>query len=299
MKRLAAFLVVLSTIAASPAAARPVGEAASLAPLLHRDRICAHIEASAGDYGLPVPYLTRLIWRESSFRPDVVSPKGAQGIAQFMPTTAAERGLADPFEPASAIDAAASFLTDLRSTFGNLGLAAAAYNGGPNRIAGWLDGNGGLPFETEYFVRFVTGRTAFDWKTPADEETPEAEREARSPDGLPEEIVKPGTCAAVVATLAKPVRIAAGIGPSPTAPWGAQVAGHFSKDRALRIYANLQGRYEDILAGKQPMVVGTRNRSRGSAVFFAVRVPAATREDADAVCTRLKKAGAACIVQKS
>src|SRR5690606_41926809 len=61
---------------------------------------------------------------------NAVSYKGAQGIAQFMPGTAEERGLADPFEPKSAIGHSASLLTDLRREFGNFGLAAAAYNAG-------------------------------------------------------------------------------------------------------------------------------------------------------------------------
>ncbi len=56
---------------------------------------------------------------------------------------------------------------------------------------------------------------------------------------------------------------------------------------------------DGMLAGRGPMVGGTRNSSRGSAVFFAVRVPAQSREEAGAVCAKLKKAGAGCIVQKS
>jgi len=291
MSRRAVLLPVLIALAGvlsfqPPAAARPLGDVEGAAPDPFRDTICTYIEAAAGAHGLPVPFLTRLIWRESRFRPNAVSPKGAQGIAQFMPTTAAERGLADPFEPRSAIHAAAAFLSDLRAEFGTLGLAAAAYNGGPNRVAGWLAGNGGLPFETVSFVRVITGRAVFDWT--ADPPLPE-----------PDRIAGPATCGAVVATLGAPARFRPMPGPAPSAPWGAQVAGHFSKERALSIYASLQGRFEDILSGQAPMVVGTRNRSRGSATFFAVRVPAQSREEAGAVCLRLKKAGAACIVQKS
>ena len=68
----------------------------------------------------------RLIWRESRFNPSAVSPKGAQGIAQFMPGTAGERGLLDPLNPVQALPKSAEFLAELRSQFGNLGLAAAA-----------------------------------------------------------------------------------------------------------------------------------------------------------------------------
>ena len=59
--------------------------------------VCRLIESSARTQNLPVAFLTRLIWQESSFRPNVISPAGAQGIAQFMPKTADERGLAKPF----------------------------------------------------------------------------------------------------------------------------------------------------------------------------------------------------------
>src|SRR5688572_30669654 len=95
------------------------------------EAICRLIETSAAAHALPVGLFTRLIWRESSFRLEVVSRAGAQGVAQFMPGTARGRGLADPFDPEAAIPAAAALLADLSRQFGNLGLAAAAYNAGP------------------------------------------------------------------------------------------------------------------------------------------------------------------------
>src|SRR4051794_33290034 len=57
--------------------------------------LCGIVEASARAEGLPPDFFTKLIWRESSFRPNAVSPAGAQGVAQFMPGTATERGLLD------------------------------------------------------------------------------------------------------------------------------------------------------------------------------------------------------------
>ena len=83
-----------------------------------------------------------------------------------MPGTAADRGLADPFEPKSAITHSASLLADLRREFGNFGLAAAAYNAGEERVRGWLAGKRTLPGETRRYVRFVTGRAAEDWQDP-------------------------------------------------------------------------------------------------------------------------------------
>jgi len=130
-------------------------------PLDHA--ICRLIESSARANQLPVGFLTRLIWRESSFRAAVISPAGAEGIAQFMPGTRRERGLADPFDPERAIPKAASLLADLRRQFGNLGVAAAAYNAGPGRVLSWLHGQGELPAETRAYVRFISGRDVADW----------------------------------------------------------------------------------------------------------------------------------------
>src|SRR6202042_1516849 len=87
--------------------------------------LCGIVESSAMAEGLPVGFFTRLIWRESAFQPTAVSPAGAQGVAQFLPRTASERGLADPFDPAAAIPESAKLLAELELRFGNLGLAAA------------------------------------------------------------------------------------------------------------------------------------------------------------------------------
>ena len=83
----------------------------------------------------------RRCWRRSStrrsnFNPFAVSPAGAQGIAQFMPGTAAAYGLDDPFDAAQAIDAQAHLMRDLLRRFGSVPLALAAYNAGPARVAG-------------------------------------------------------------------------------------------------------------------------------------------------------------------
>ncbi|WP_439648255.1 lytic transglycosylase domain-containing protein [Acuticoccus kalidii] len=104
-----------------------------------------------------------MIWKESRFNPGAVSPVGAQGIAQFMPGTARIRGLKDPFDPEQALEASASFLADLRHRFGSWGLAAAGYNGGPNRVPRFVAGEGGLPYETIDYVFSITGRSADYW----------------------------------------------------------------------------------------------------------------------------------------
>ncbi|WP_442916100.1 lytic transglycosylase domain-containing protein [Lichenihabitans sp. Uapishka_5] len=149
--------------------------------------LCRQISDGAAKAHLPPNFLARLLWQESSFRPHVVSRAGALGIAQFMPGTALERGLDDPFDPARAIETSAALLGDLAKRFGNLGLAAAAYNGGPARVDGWLQGRRSLAAETEAYVRAITGRSVQDWAGHAG-----PDRHA-GPDGL---AGLPGPCAA-------------------------------------------------------------------------------------------------------
>src|SRR5829696_5844373 len=96
----------------------------------YQNSICLMIESAALDHGLPVDFFARVIWRESRFKADAVGPitrsgERAQGIAQFMPGTAAERRLLDPLDPVQALPKSAEFLQQLRIQFGNLGLAAA------------------------------------------------------------------------------------------------------------------------------------------------------------------------------
>lgn len=120
-------------------------------------------EDAATAHTLPVGYFLRLIRQESGFNPNSISAAGALGIAQFMPATAFDRGLKDPFDPAQALPKSAELLNELRYHFGNLGLAAAAYNAGPERVQRWLAGKSQLPQETIDYVRVITGHNAADW----------------------------------------------------------------------------------------------------------------------------------------
>jgi hypothetical protein len=130
---------------------------------LAEQTVCRVVESAANLTGVPIVLLTRLVWLESRFRSDAISSAGAQGIAQFMPMTAAERGLANPFDPEQAILGAAEFLADLGLRLGNIGLAVAAYNAGPSRVQDWLAGTSRLPPETQAYVQTVTGRSVQDW----------------------------------------------------------------------------------------------------------------------------------------
>ena len=113
---------------------------------------------------MPVPFFANLIWQESRLRDDAVSRKGALGIAQFMPETAAETGLDNPFDPLKAIPASARFLRELRLEFGNLGFVAAAYNAGARRVIEWLQHRASLPSETRGYVARVTGLSVDAWR---------------------------------------------------------------------------------------------------------------------------------------
>jgi hypothetical protein len=129
------------------------------------DDLCNTLFTSAQDNDLPVPFFANLLWQESRLRVDDVSKKGAQGIAQFMPKTAVETGLANPFDPMQAIPASARFLQRLRLQFGNLGFVAAAYNAGAHRVIEWLERRASLPRETRDYVVRVTGLSVEAWKT--------------------------------------------------------------------------------------------------------------------------------------
>jgi hypothetical protein len=257
--------------------------------------LCRMIESAAKSHGVPVDFFTRLIWQESSFRPGVRSGAGAEGVAQFMPGTAAERGLGNPFDPEQAIPKSAELLADLRKRFGNLGLAAAAYNGGPARVSAWLAGRGSLPAETRNYVAAVTGRAADDW----------AEEARGGEPAKSAEVATPTRCLIVVASFRRDggrravATYGGSIEQSPLAPWGVQLAGNFSKAIALASYGRVRQHYAGILGDVAPMVIGTRLRSRGTGAFYRVRIPAATRAAATDMCDRLRRQGGACVVLKS
>jgi len=272
------------------AAAAPVARSAA-------DSLCLMMESAASANGLPIEFFVRLIWKESRFHADAVGPltrsgQRASGIAQFMPGTAAERGLLDPLDPIRALPKSAEYLDELRREFGNLGLAAAAYNAGPRRVRDWLGGTGGLPGETRDYVLAITGRTADEWKT--------ARGAARAPDKAPTR----QDCPALVASLkAAPTGFAAAlehrIAEGAAKPWGVELLAGFSHDRIVHAYAAIAAKYAEALAGTDALILRDTFRSRGTRAFYQVRAGADTRRDADRICMRLRAAGAACLVLRN
>jgi len=146
--------------AAAPERSAPTSEALARVPV---EDVCATLVAAADASGLPALFFLRLIWQESRFEQHAVSAAGALGVAQFMPEVAAERGLERPFEPLTSLWASAFFLRDHYRTFGNIGLAAMAYNAGAKRVLDWLAQRGKLPEETRKYVTIITGHPPEKW----------------------------------------------------------------------------------------------------------------------------------------
>lgn len=262
-------------------------EAAKPDPATVERELCEAIETAAREHALPIDFFTRLLWKESRFRLGAVSPKGAQGIAQFMPGTAADRGLADPFDPLQAIPASARYLRDLRAQFGNLGLAAAAYNAGPARIANWIGGSSSLPYETQDYVLSITGEPAETWASPELGPTAAAK------------IMPDANCVQLAGVLRVRGSPPGDAVPTARGPWGVQIAGNFSQARAMAAFRTMQKKFPSILGGKAPMVIRSRMSGRGSRVFYRIRIPAQSRDAAAKLCEKLKSVGGPCIVMKT
>jgi murein DD-endopeptidase MepM/ murein hydrolase activator NlpD len=110
------------------------------------------VQQAATDNGVPPKILSGLLQQESQYDPAALSPAGAQGIAQFMPETAAGYGI-DPYDPTQAIPAAAQMLKENYDRFGSWDDALAAYNAG----AGNVEKYGGVPPfpETQSYVDVI------------------------------------------------------------------------------------------------------------------------------------------------
>jgi len=113
------------------------------------------IRRAARDHQLEEELLVAVVFAESAFDPQAVSPKGAMGLMQLMPGTAARFGVEKPFDPWENLNAGAAYLRQLSEKYGgDLKLALAAYNAGEGRVQAY---QGMPPFsETVRFVSRVT-----------------------------------------------------------------------------------------------------------------------------------------------
>jgi hypothetical protein len=246
--------------------------------------MCQTLESAAYGNNLPLDFLTRLIWQESRFDSHAVSRAGAQGVAQFMPKTAALRGLQNPFDPIQAIIKSAELLRDLNIQFGNLGLAAAAYNAGPKRVEDWLAGRRSLPQETQAYIRIVTGRSADEWR-------------AAKPDALIGSLPEGIPCPELTKPPAPPRPPALATADKPELPWGVQLVGSASEPTALAAYSQLRKTHVTMLGVHEPLVIRTPLGKNGS--WYRVRIGTKSRESAEKLCAGLRAAGASCLVQRN
>jgi hypothetical protein len=250
--------------------------------------ICREISTQASENGIPENFFARLIWKESLFDPGAVSPKGAEGIAQFMPGTAKLRGLADPFDARKALAASALYLADLRRSFGNLGLAAAAYNAGEDRTRRWLAGVGDLPLETQGYVLSITGQGHEAWKEPA--------REFPIPAiGTSDDFAL--NCASLVLREAAPQE-ASPVRAAAWKPWGVTLSAGYSEARALAVFRTVVNRHAE-LENENPLVLRKRDLSRGRRMLVRVMVGRDSRAEAEKLCAALTAQGGACMVEKN
>ena len=262
-----------------------------------REAVCLMIEAAARANSLPLEFFARVIWQESRFQPDAIGPmtrrgERAQGIAQFMPDTASERRLLDPFDPVQALPKSAEFLAELRRQFGNLGLAAAAYNAVPRRVQDWLAGSGSVPQETRHYVAVITGATVEEWQT------------AGRGGQVSDRAAAHTTCQDLMALLKRAPnyfvsRLEESVQLSAAKQWGVQLAGGFDRNLAMAMYSRAMAKLRGVIGDQSPSLLSSQNRSRGMRPFYQVRIGADTRPEADDLCNRIRRAGGACFVLRN
>ncbi|HET8727949.1 MAG TPA: lytic transglycosylase domain-containing protein [Alphaproteobacteria bacterium] len=249
--------------------------------------VCSAIQRFAADFDLPAGYFARLIWQESHFDANAVSAAGAEGIAQFMPSTGRLQGLVNPYDPAEELWRSARYLRTLADRYGNLGLAAAAYNGGEGAASRFIAGTGYLAAETLDYVRIVTGVPVTQWL---------ADDHAVADYSLASDEPFQPACVEMAATggtsrFTPPTAV--------VKPWGIQMAQFFSSATARRAFARIQDRFGKVLGGEQLMLVAKRNPNFGPALRYTAEVGRDSRAAAEKLCESLRKAGGACIVVRN
>lgn len=254
----------------------------------YRADVCAAIAAYSSYWNLPAGYFARLIWQESRFDPTALSPAGAQGVAQFTPSTGRLRGLVNPFDPAEALARSAEYLHFLERRFGNLGLAAAAYNGGEGRIGRYVaNGGGALPSETRNYVLIVTGHPVDQWLAGVAGDVDFA---------LNNDTDFQAACVDMARSVHTPDLTTR---PAEWQPWGVIIAQNALAGLARSRFATAQAQFSSVLSDEMLMLISARNPSFGNRMRFSAMVGRQSQIEANALCERLLAAGGACIVKKN
>lgn len=286
-------LAALVSALLSPANARPVKTPVKpvQAPLVVAEAtfardVCRLIENRSSWRDINAHFIARLINAESRFLPNAVSPAGAEGIAQFIPGTAKRRGLNNPYDPAAALTASIDFLAHLKARFGNLGLAAVAYNAGEGAASRFIAG-GRVPLETQNYVYTITGRAVEEWRKPsARHAIPPIAGKTAFADACPKLVSKPG-------------RITLAAKSSPRQPWGVLISESFSRNTAVRTFNRIKKKFPPGLRNKPPMIVRVRNLSMGARRRYSARIGAASRKQAIQICNSLRARTVICIVGRT
>jgi hypothetical protein len=169
-------------------------------------------------------------------------------------------------------------------------------------------------------VLAITGRAADEWRagtTPAPTAPASAQPDPASPASAPPvatptAVAAPGSalpdpalpasapsCVSLIAGLRTTTRAASPVVSGWFAPWGVQIAASFSRASAMRAFERVQHDFYPVIGGKNPFVLGSVVRSRGSRPFYRVRIGAESRREAQKICSSLEAAGGACVVLRS
>lgn len=200
-----------------------------------------------------------------------------------MPGTAEVRGLEDAFNPAEALRASAEYLSELSGIFGNLGMAAVAYNGGEHRAERFIAGEGVLPLETHAYVYGITVYSATTWR-----DAPPTELDLSfESDGTFQE----GCIARAENREFREFQ-------EPLLPWSVIVTSNISREGVERHVARLRNRHGSVLRGETVGYSYGRTPGMRRALHLA-QIGKTSRSEADAFCERLRAAGGACIVLRN
>ena len=247
--------------------------------------VCRVIERAGAREGLDKNFLARLIWKESRFEPSAVSHAGAEGIAQFIPSTARIVGLHDPYNPAEAIQVSANYLRRMRDFYGSIGIAAVAYNGGENRAARFKAQGGNLPWETQDYVQAITGKDAWTWRD-------------NPPEALDIRLDKEQSFYAACVDLASSRKLREFKTKDHAWPWGVIVATHPSQSGVTSQVTRLNRQLRPILGGKRVSYV-RRKISGGPRRVYTAQIGYSSKSEAHAFCSRLRGVGGRCLVLKN
>ncbi len=248
--------------------------------------VCETLERQAQTHGLDPHGFARLIWQESRFNPNALSPANAMGIAQFIASTARARGLKDPYDPALALEHSAQYLGEMTRHYVGFGLAAAAYNAGEGRVDDFLYRARRLPGETRHYVRIISGVSGDDWKA-----DPGLKRDYRLNGDMPfQDACLRMARDRVYTKLFRPV---------PVPRWGVQMAYGTTRGKAKAAFKRRTAQCRGTVSGAHVHYLKVKSRVSGPRGFYVARLGAGSKQKADALCRKVARAGCTCRVYRN